>query len=355
MLTSRAGWRLGHRPGLDGVRGLAIVLVLLFHSEVPGFFSSGTIGVTVFFTLSGFLITALLLDEHIGSQRIALLAFFRRRAFRLFPALLMLVAVLVSISMVAGDWLVNPSDVPLVLFYVGNWAQVSGGDLAGLNHAWSLAVEEQFYLLWPLVAIVCLRLSKHLLLTAAIAGASASVLVRLAVWDDGLGSAHVYYGSDTRADGLLIGCALAIAMHGRKAGRARPRLATTAAIMLMAMSLVAGTAFHLLVPTLASLMTAVMVWAISRGDYAGWLSLAPFTWLGKRSYGLYLWHWPVAVAVNRIDGIDWPHRLLLVCTLSLPIVIFSWHFVEQPCLRWRQAMPTLRGARVAPVFTGTAS
>src|SRR5580765_6045338 len=207
---------LGHRPALDGLRGVAILLVLAGHSGVPGVGEGGETGVALFFVLSGFLITALLAEEYRDTGRIDFAAFYRRRALRLLPALFLFLAVVLAWSQLSR-WgvlsMVRPSsltDVGVTVFYVANWwIGVYNHDSGGINHMWSLGIEEQFYLVWPALLFAGLSLfglrSRKLL-----AAVVALTLVSAAegAWLYHTSSPYlrrVYYGTDTRADGILIG------------------------------------------------------------------------------------------------------------------------------------------------------
>ena len=224
---------LAHYAGLDGLRGIAVLGVLLYHaglSWAPG----GFIGVEVFFVLSGFLITSLLVAEWEGSSTIALGAFWSRRARRLLPALFCLVAVIGAYYAVAGAAQAVPGlkgDGISALTYFSNWHQIvaganyfaANGPVSPLEHTWSLAIEEQFYLVWPLAVLAVLWLGSRrgagdrrrplvLLLALSLAGAVASALDMALMFDGGRNLTRVYYGTDTRASGLLIGASLAIGL-----------------------------------------------------------------------------------------------------------------------------------------------
>src|SRR5690242_13711592 len=205
-----------YRPALDGLRGLAVTAVVLFHGGVAAL-SGGFLGVDSFFVLSGFLITSLLLAEHDRDGRIRLVAFWGRRARRLLPALLLMIAAVT----VAGRWLLDPDDQRLLrgdalaaLGYVANWRMIyRGADYftqtaapSILQHTWSLGIEEQFYLVWPLLFVVVRRKMGLLLAGVAASALAAALLYR----PDDVNRA--YFGTDTRAQALLMGCALAVAV-----------------------------------------------------------------------------------------------------------------------------------------------
>ena len=262
---------MGYRPALDGLRGVAVLLVIASHAGLPGFGFAGQVGVTMFFVLSGFLITALLLEEHEREGRISLPAFYWRRALRLLPALII---VIVCVGIVSRDWA-----APLwTMSYVGNWARVVGADLGPLNHTWSLAIEEQFYILWP-VALIALQPGVRTLLVAA----GLSAFLRIAIGDE----ARVFLGTDTRADALLIGCALAMSPWRRVQG--------WTAVGAMGGLVVLGLIPSYTWLTLAAPLTAVLILYGLHGSRL--LSLRPLRWTGRVSYGLYLWHFPLLLVL----------------------------------------------------------
>lgn len=156
--TPAERWQLGYRPGLDALRGVAVLAVMLGHVNVTGFDSGGWVGVNVFFVLSGFLVTALLLKEHGQSGSIDLIAFYRRRFLRLMPAFVLVVVVVSAVRIFVGDDHIRANAAASLLYY-SNWYRiVSGDDMGPLAHTWSLAIEEQFYLVWPLVLLLLLPL-----------------------------------------------------------------------------------------------------------------------------------------------------------------------------------------------------
>ncbi|MBO9523417.1 MAG: acyltransferase [Nocardioidaceae bacterium] len=203
-------WRLGRRPGLDGLRGVAILLVVAAHLGVRSLEFLGGIGVTVFFTLSGFLITALLLDEHDLAGRISMRRFYKRRFFRLAPAFLLMLAIVVplefAVSGSAPYWWTTIAEV-------SNWVSATKGPapLDLLHHTWSLAIEEQFYLAWPVVLWgLSQRFGRRAVIASGAVGIGLSLTTALA--------AHGYrlaFGTDTNASSLLAGCLLAAMMVGR--------------------------------------------------------------------------------------------------------------------------------------------
>ena len=339
MVHSGVPWRLGRRPSLDGLRGLAVLLVVLCHLSLTRtllFAASGPVGVTVFFTLSGFLITTLLLEERARDGGISLRGFYARRIRRLLPALVVFVAGAAAVATTAGPSIATRRDVVASLLYVGNWLPARSDYMGALNHTWSLAIEEQFYLVWPVLVIVVLRRSsERALAVVALVGAGTSLIARFALWDSGHGADRIYYGSDTRADALLLGCALAVWMRGRGAGASNPRVAH---LMVAGVGILALVSHplprYLILPTVVALATMVAIATLTRGRYSGWLEARPLVWLGRRSYGLYLWHLLVLMTVEAWD-VPWPVTMVTVVALSLMLTELSWRYVEQPLLHPR--------------------
>jgi peptidoglycan/LPS O-acetylase OafA/YrhL len=358
-----------YRPALDGVRGLAVSAVVLFHggvATVPG----GFLGVDTFFVLSGFLITSLLLAEYDREGRIRLLAFWGRRARRLLPALLVMLAVVT----VAGRWLLAPDDERLLrgdalaaLGYVANWRMIYRG--AGyftqtaapsvLQHTWSLGIEEQFYLVWPLAVAGVLGLSagrRRVVIATCLAGIAASVgAAALLYRPDDVNRA--YFGTDTRAQALLIGCALAVVAPKLTHRFVTAPLAVAGALgTVWLWSHADGSAAWLYRGgfTAAALATgAVLVHAVTQpaSVTARLLSRPPLVWLGKISYGVYLWHWPLFqyLSGERL-GFAGGRLLALRCAATLAVAVASYWLVERP-IRRQLRRPRSLPRRLSPVVT----
>ncbi|MFF5156252.1 acyltransferase family protein [Streptomyces sp. NPDC000348] len=350
--------RSGRVGGLDGLRTVAVALVLAYH-VTPDVLPGGSVAVDVFFTLSGFVITRLLLAEHARTGGIALLPFYRRRWLRLVPALLALCAVCAALSVTTPLWGFDdslPAAGLSALFLVNVVrAAESGpyGDLMGpLAHTWSLGVEEQFYLLWPLVLLGLLRYARArtvLLCTAALC--ALPVLWRCALWQPD--AAHrIYNGTDTRADQLLAGALVAVVLARLRADD--PRLAVLRAwagrLAWPALGLLALVAWRMPVTADAgpwtavwytvgflfvAVLSAVLVAALELrpgGGLSRILSLTPLAWVGRNlSYGVYLWHYPVVrllASLGMKDGL-----LPATALLTLLMALLSYHAVEAPFLR----------------------
>ncbi len=327
-------WRLTHLPALDGLRGVAILFVMLAHTQVGAVHAAGTVGVTVFFTLSGFLITGLLLQDIDDHGRVRLGRFFARRARRLAPALLLFLAAMAVLGLVSRSPVVpDARDILGALFYVGNYTGAMAGRDTTILHTWSLAVEEQFYLVWPFVLMAMVRVSRgRWLVPALVALVVASVVGRFVVWDGGSGILRVTYGTDLRVDALLIGCLVAVHLRRRGPRRWWPGTAAVVVLALGASALV-GVVWEMLVVTaLVPLLTGLVLLQVAGGG-ASFLAAAPLTLLGRRSYGIYLWHYPVfALASVAPPGqrlVAWPIALCLTAAIAH----LSWRCVEEPFLR----------------------
>jgi peptidoglycan/LPS O-acetylase OafA/YrhL len=354
-------YRLGRRPGLDGVRALAITVVFMSHVDwhMPG----GYYGVDVFFVLSGFLITTLLLAEHGRSGRIDLVRFFARRARRLLPALALLLGAVAVVFTLSFDGELWPSELAVVL-YLGNWFQAFGHRLAGglLVQTWSLGIEEQFYVLWPILLLIGLtrRWSTRSLLLIALIPAIGSFTLRTLLWQPGPpggpANAFAYFSSFTRADSVLLGCALAIAIadeHFRRriAFLRHPMTAVIALAVIVVAALTDGGA-HAPVWALVVLASASLVGHIALVDSSPvtrLLSTQPLVWVGARSYGIYLYHYPIIVwALASSSWLEGRSDLLqgtLFALATLAVAALSYRFLEVPMQRTTVRLGGLRHTR----------
>ena len=344
-------------PGLDGLRGVAVLAVLAYHLDL-GLLPAGFLGVDLFFTISGFIITALLLREFEAAGRVDLRAFWMRRVRRLVPPTYALVAVALLLTPVlAPDALPRLwADTPAALAFVSNWWQLGTGqsyfEAWGrpplLQHLWSLAVEEQYYLVWPLVAVALLRGSGggRRLGTAALGlalASSAAMAWQHASLGSGADPSRAYLGTHTHAMGLLLGSALACAARPWAARGPLPgvdALAAAAALVLLAMmaglhgcsgALYAGGFL------LASACTGVLILCgLQPGTVLHrTLESAPMRWAGTRSFALYLWHWPVTVwlPLGRGDALDAAAVTLVRLACTVVAAELSYRLVEEPLRR----------------------
>ncbi len=350
--------RIAYMPGVDGLRTLAVAAVVIYHLGA-GWLPGGYLGVDVFLVISGFLITSLLMAEHRNNGRIDLRRFWLRRARRLLPAVLLMITVVlvVMLALHPGEVARLRGQVVAALAYVTNWyfvfADVAYFDQFGrpsvFLHLWSLAVEEQFYLVWPLVMAGVLGVAawrRRALLTLAAVGAIASTVAAWILWKPYTDPSRIYYGTDTRAVALLVGVMLAlVAVRGPVPQRTTVRWALQAvgavglAGVLVAMFTLGDLderlyrgGFLLVAVATAALIAAV---ADATSPFGRAFALAPLVWLGLRSYSIYLWHWPVIVLIRPHDDIplDGPALLVLRVVLMLALAALSYRFVEVPFRR----------------------
>ncbi|HEX5267748.1 MAG TPA: acyltransferase family protein [Acidimicrobiales bacterium] len=371
-------------PALDGLRALAVTAVLLYHAGVARA-GGGFLGVDLFFVLSGFLITSLLVAERRRGGRISLTRFWARRARRLLPALFVMlagVAAYAAFLAPAGSLADLRRAALATLGYGANWSQVVGGQgyfaqLAApspLLHTWSLAIEEQFYMVWPLLVTGLLALGRRRpllpLVTFALGAAAASAGAMALLFHGGAGLDRVYYGTDTRAQDLLVGAALAAVLQMRpdpwaplrsRPGRAALAAAGGAGLALLVASAVAagGSSAWLyhggflgLAVGAAALLAAMALAPAGAGGRA--LAVAPVRYVGRISYGLYLWHWPLFLVLDHArTGLSGGALLAARLAASLAVAAASYHLLEVPIRRG--ALPRWRAWIGAPAAaTGVA-
>ena len=364
---------LPHLPSLDGLRTLAVVLTSLVHLE-PDLVPGGFIGVDVFFVLSGFLITSILLREHALTGRLDLRRFYARRTRRLLPAVLALMAVFglvtVLLTPTVRDLLVAAVTFGGVMTYTMNWAAVVGHDVPWqVDHLWSLSVDEQFYLLWPLVLIFLLpRVRRRTLLSLTLAGVALSTVAQAVVFDGTRSVSIAYEASPLHAQGILVGCAVAQVLARRAEAAVAfewfgHRTWTTwlglAALGAMAVGLDLDR-----LPAynggilLASVAAAVVMVGLVSQDMAGrdsavrrWFSSAPMVALGKRSYSIYLWQNFMAWALTPLlrDSLLWVPANVVATLVAAEL---SYRFIER---RWTSPRPprASRTSRRQPTHRAT--
>ena len=362
-------------PGLDGLRALAVLAVLFYHADIvwlPG----GFLGVEVFFVVSGYLITALLLAEKRARDKISFKNFWQRRARRLFPALFaMLIAVLVYMVVFLPDEVASlRGDVIAAFTYITNWyliaAQKSYFETIGrpslLQHLWSLAVEEQFYLLWPLVFVFVLsRVKTRAALLLLMVGATLSALWMGLLYHPDADPSRVYYGTDTRAAGILIGAALAFVWTPRADETKRNWKhwtldgVGTAAFAGLVIAFLFMDEFNPFLyqggMLLVSIATAFVIAAVVHPKsplLAPVLGLGILQWIGLRSYSMYLWHWPVFMLTRpQLDiALEGASLFAFRFAVTFALAEISFRFIESPIRggmlgRSWNAWTRMRGAR----------
>jgi len=336
--------RLPYAPALDGIRGIAILLVFFYHS---GRLVGGWIGVDLFFTLSGYLITSILVMEYERDRSIRLGRFLTRRAFRLLPALGVVLCVALVLSLLLHDNVRGTAiDAAAALGDMLNfrYAFFHPSTQTGLGHLWSLSVEEKFYIIWPIFLIVSMStIGRKGSMVCAL-----GLVVAIVVWRALLVAAdgpsiygRVYFGFDTRTDELLIGSALALwGYHpgqavSRKLLWCWPAFAVMVAVVLLKVDadtrweavssyplLGAGAAFLIIVatPDKATVVTRI-------------LTIVPLVALGRISYGFYLWHYLIMTRLNG-HGVEGSKAMLATFGLTLTASIASYHLIERPALRF---------------------
>ena len=361
MTADTLGWdihRLGYRRAYDGVRALSIALVAATHGGAS--FRGGFIGLDMFFVLSGFLITSLLLEEWHFTGRIDRRAFYGRRARRLLPALFTTVAAFGVLMLVMPGidhgWPFGPRALAII-FYAGNWVVAIAGahPLGALNQTWSLAVEEQFYIVWPLVFVACFRRrwqprNIFLLLVGCALASAAWRAFLFAVPHSRIpfGPYHysTYWRSDTHADGLALGCALAVALATSRGRQLIARTCSSTTVVILTLLLLAIVVDRANIydhwmyfggwtgVNLAIAFLLAHIYVRERGLVPRFLAKPPLVWTGKRSYGIYLLHLPIFFLLSpaRIPLGVWPlFTVRMTATCALAAAMFRW--VETPFLR----------------------
>ena len=352
---SPAPAKLGYRPSLDGLRALSVAAVILYHAGVS-WMPGGFLGVEVFFVVSGFLITSLLLEERAHSGTVSLRGFWIRRGRRLLPALYLLLAVVSVASLLvyrdaAGRM---GGDVLAALAYVYNWWQIfldesyfaQAGRPPLLQHLWSLAVEEQFYLVFPPLFVLGLVKLGHVRVRWAVLGTAVASAVWMAVlYEPFVDTSRVYYGTDTRLSGLLLGAFLAMAWAPwRSRAEAAPQAGPTLDVIGLVGLVIIGwfvtrvNAFDpfiyrggfLLLDIVCIVVIAVLVHPAAR--LSKLLAVPPLVWIGVRSYSLYLWHWPIFMVTRPELDVPLSGFPLFVfrMVLTFGAAELSFRYVETP-------------------------
>jgi peptidoglycan/LPS O-acetylase OafA/YrhL len=291
-----------YRRDLDGLRAVAVGLVILTHAHWPWTNNGGDMGVTAFFVLSGFLITTILVGQRERTGRIAIVAFYRRRFIRLAPALLGLLAFTLVFGLIIGwpsQWQIGLASC---LAYISNWVQVANVNIDPLGHTWSLAIEEQYYLVWPALIL----LLRGRLLTVAVIGIIAASTVRIVATGP-----FEYFSTVTRADAILVGAVVALVRP-----RWHPAIAIAGLVGLVAVAFV-DPVHDLAIP--AAMLATV---AVIGGRFEPLGVLAP---IGLRAYSLYLWNWPMTLLFGSIGP--------LAPLMTIAVAEISYRLLEAPVLR----------------------
>ncbi|MCZ7536497.1 MAG: acyltransferase [Acidimicrobiia bacterium] len=370
MTSQSAGGGFSYRPALDGLRAVAVLAVFWYHldwSWAPG----GFLGVDAFFVLSGYLITSLLVVEHDSKGRIDLVAFWARRARRLLPALLLLlvvVSVWATIG-VAPDRLDSlRADGLFTILYSANWHLIASGQSyfglfvapSPLRHTWSLAIEEQFYLGWPLIVAIAMyggRRRRWAIAAVSAVGVVASVAV-MGLLYDAADPSRAYYGTDSRAHSLLVGVLLALALDRWKPSGSGASVVQGLGILGaggMAWAIAStderGSGFYHGGSLLYAIAVAAVIAASTadgRSILRSALSVAPLRWVGTISYGVYLWHWPAQVVMTPARvGVDGVALDAVKIAATFGASVASYYLMEKPIRHG--GMPNRRTLLLAPV------
>jgi peptidoglycan/LPS O-acetylase OafA/YrhL len=347
-----------YQPSLDGLRAIAVTAVVVYHAHqslLPG----GWAGVDVFFVLSGFLISSSLLNEAANFNRINLGKFYIKRALRLLPAFACLLIILLPVALFSKHHGTEDlNDMAMAATYLMNWNRAlnwfpGGGGFVG--HTWSLAMEEQFYFIWPFILLALIR-TKQAAPVIIIALIAAMLSWRLYLVQTGASTARTYDGFDTHADSLLIGCAIAFTPLGPKMkSRARRLVLLPIAALLIIML-----TFHLNSPrtqgfgmTLAGLAAAwIMIAALQDGFLKTLLSIKPLVYTGRISYGWYLWFYPIFIFGTH--ALPKTNEKPLAVIASYLAAMTSYHLVERPFLRLKERFePKAIGAHKTSAFEET--
>ncbi len=385
-----------YEPALDGLRALSVIAVICYHAGFT-WMHGGFVGVEVFFVVSGYLITALLLDERDRSRRTNLPQFWLRRARRLLPALFMMLMVTAVWAMIAGTAAERAQlrrDLPWAIFYAGNWGQIIGGvpywsaDPPLLRHLWSLGVEEQWYLLWPLLFVVLstLPLRRRAVAVVLAAASLAAMIAMFWLHANGPGPIHsgigafdgadrinfMYLATFTRCAGLLLGAAAAHVWRPWRWSRVARHPATNVPLLDAAgggavaglfviacsVSILDGYVYQWLLALVSILSLVAVLTAVHPG--ASWhraaLSLPPLVAIGRRSYGLYLWSWPIFVILGATHGSV--RRVMVALAVTAVVSEACYRFVELPVRHgalgrwWRRSPPR---QRLIPLAWATAA
>lgn len=345
-----------YNPALDGVRALAILAVVFFHCQAP-WHNGGFVGLDIFFVLSGYLITSLLKAEHVNGG-ISIGRFYARRALRLYPTLLLLIASYLILAPVLWPadrrWLASG----LAGTYLMDYGLAFGNMSAAIGHTWSLGVEEKFYLLWPLLLPPLLRTRRPILwLLAAFVAATAWRYFVMLSWN----WPQAYFSFDTRMSGILLGAIAALAQL--TVSRSTVAIACAALAIAIAAPFMPSVPVHLttqaltLSMTLAEICAFVIVLHASRHPTGPILASKPLAYIGRLSYGIYLWHFPLVLVLRDAQHQPWWITLSATLVFSFVMAAMCLHFVDEPIKRWREKLSAPRSqkesASVSPYSRGS--
>jgi len=353
MANHRPSAELPAIPSLDGIRGIAVALVFLAHSGLEQSIPGG-LGVTIFFVLSGYLITTLIVAEYRATGSVSLRAFYLRRLLRLMPPLLLVVAtawLLSRLSVIEGRF--DAGGLLSVLFYGANYYFIAydfHGVPAGLGVMWSLAVEEHFYLLYPPLAILLLRASRPRISALVLALFCVLILVhRCWLASHGVAEAYLNMATDTRADAILIGCFMGLLRNpwplearARQGRRAWPLAVACLAVLLISLAVRDPFFRATFRYTVQSLAIAPLIYlAVTQSGHAAcrWLNSRPMVYLGSISYSVYLCHQMIQyLVIRQWPQLGWTLGILFSAALTLASAAALRQWVERPCAALRRRL-----------------
>ncbi|MFG0216949.1 acyltransferase family protein [Brevibacillus porteri] len=371
-----------YMPGLDGLRAISVLAVIGYHLDLE-WAQGGLLGVEIFFVLSGYLITDQIILEYRTKNKLSILHFWMRRIRRLLPAMVCML-LLVALWLMTTDFSrlqALEGDFLSSLFYMNNWYLIfqeasyfeSFGPASPIGHLWSLSIEEQFYLVWPVVLLIGLKLvpSRGKLLLSILLLASISAIAMAVMYEPGTDPSRVYYGTDTRVFAILIGAALAVVwpswkLSDRISPSARVVLDITGGFGILLLLILIGRSNEyddwlyqfgfLYLSVVTAAVIAVLVHPASRLGKI--MACQPLTWIGKRSYSLYLWHYPVIVLSSptvNTEGAGFT-QILLQVTLSVILSAYSYKYVEEPIRRgnFRSQLHLVRKRNLGKPLSGLA-
>ena len=334
----------GHLPGLDGIRAISVLAVIASHADA---LSLGGLGVNTFFVLSGFLITWLLLNEWNKSSDISLRKFYLRRTLRIFPAYYFFIIVSVIVDLMLGNEEIKPAILPALTYTMNYFNVFYDHPPLSVAHTWSLAIEEQFYLIWPALLLVILRVNNKLQVPILV-----MVIIFCTAWRSysyayfQFGTSYVYNAFETRVDSLAIGCLLAVLLQKHSIcklvdkGASMPLLSVLVFVLIIWLH-TNGTSFYryTIGYTVSSLLAAFLLtqlMALSTHGIWWFLECPPIRYLGIISYPIYLWHARCLELTAKIGISDLWLKVLLGTLISVVIASASYYFIEKPFLKLKQ-------------------
>ncbi|MCU0598042.1 MAG: acyltransferase [Desulfobacterales bacterium] len=345
-----------YMPALDGMRGIAILLVMLFHANEQ-FFKGCFIGVDIFFVLSGFLITVLLMKEYDNRKSISFKNFYLRRVLRIAPALFFLLIIYCGMSIVflgKQKAISNLIDASIVISFMANWSRAFGIHPPDfLGHTWSLSIEEQFYILWPITLSVLLNNinSKKVIAVFVFLIALSSWALRIYLVYQGAPIKRIYNGLDTRADALLIGCVLGIMLSSdvfsdtveKKLSKFLFFITPSAIVFFVFVSVCMDWKnkqmyywIYFIIEMCASFLI-LDLFVNKKSMIRSILSMKWLVWIGSISYGLYLWHYPIFRLMKSLD-FEFTAIFTIGTILAFMFSIFSFYTIEKPFLRLKKKL-----------------